>query len=688
MAAAACLVLLAFGCRLPEDVFAKLAKSDAKAAARQVARLRHLGTTSYAACEKEQGASWTDAAKASLRVAGRRLLQGDEAAVLKPCTAALRQLLQQQRLIDSARVSSLRLAFDKQLLKSSAGHLSILATSMGKQKDDSSSGGQIGWVPRLAAALFLERLGADLSIAKVLLGGPDPAPASATRLLAQLLGLHTTDVETGAAIVSTIEESYFQEGLAENATGGLLRDVVRRKDMPRGKRQQLATGDDASAVSLSSAPQNVQNSVLVKAGNWLIERATTGRGGGWQVRLLERASRFFDAVFEKASASGAASGSSSSVWHQYNYSAALLKCRRYDRAAEVLRDVLARTGTGHPGFPRGLVNLIAILQRKGGEGLQEAERLAAQHWAALTNAEEVESDVRLDFLTTGLRLEGEAVLRKAATTLRAWLGQGRLLASLQQSGWFALAKAYRRLGEAEDMVSAAKQGCRLVLAEPQAAALQRDTLVQLLAVSQWRSRHLAQTLGGVQTGEAVKLVMIVGPPRSGTSLLENILLAASEAASRRFDAEVLPLGEVPVLHEAAQRAEAALGKDFIVELLKNPSALEQHRAALLTGLSDAVEKSEAVSWLSARPGKEDAQSASVSITSSQRPRIVICKWPLDLMHVTLAAVLLRGHLRVIHCRRDARDNAASVYIRGCRLRLRRYPVRPGRLHWFTTAPRR
>ncbi len=123
----------------------------------------------------------------------------------------------------------------------------------------------------------------------------------------------------------------------------------------------------------------------------------------------------------------------------------------------------------------------------------------------------------------------------------------------------------------------------------------------------------------VDTGAApdTRPVFILGMPRSGTSLLEQILSGHSE---------VFAAGELAVIGEIAART---------------PAWLSNGRAeADLAGL-----------------GKEYLDALPVAVAEAT---VVSDKMPLNFLYLGLIAAILPG-ARVIHCLRDPRDVAVSCY---------------------------
>jgi tetratricopeptide (TPR) repeat protein len=122
-------------------------------------------------------------------------------------------------------------------------------------------------------------------------------------------------------------------------------------------------------------------------------------------------------------------------------------------------------------------------------------------------------------------------------------------------------------------------------------------------------------------------VLIVGMPRSGTSLVEQILASHPD---------VFGAGELPTLAAVAQRV-GEMGKSRGLPMPRSLDLLGPDQADVFAG-----QYLEAIT--------------SVNATS----RHVTDKMPSNFLHLGLAAALL-PHCRVIHCVRDPRDTCLSCY---------------------------
>eukprot|EP00971_Amphidinium_carterae_P001389 27834-Amphidinium_carterae.1 len=131
-------------------------------------------------------------------------------------------------------------------------------------------------------------------------------------------------------------------------------------------------------------------------------------------------------------------------------------------------------------------------------------------------------------------------------------------------------------------------------------------------------------------GGLPSLIMIVGAPRSGTSMLENILVAAGIQ-------DVVALGEAPVLHHLAQQAEAELGTNYLAQISDSVAIRKNFSRRLVEALSAAVTEWKQADWLGDHGGSfHDEQNS---------PYTYVTKWPLDFTHIPLAALLLEEKLR-------------------------------------------
>lgn len=181
-------------------------------------------------------------------------------------------------------------------------------------------------------------------------------------------------------------------------------------------------------------------------------------------------------------------------------------------------------------------------------------------------------------------------------------------------------KDYPRAAEAGLLASDARRRS--------AGVLDRDALVERIDnmintyTADFFQQHSRHGLGTDQP------VFIVGLPRSGTTLTEQILSAHPELHGA---------GELPDLSRLA-----ALTRDEETELWQ--------AAQKLVGQDETASRELAGKYLKAL--REGARKGSVRISD---------KSPLNFFQLSLAAVMF-PNARVIHCHRNARDNALSIWM--------------------------
>ena len=144
-------------------------------------------------------------------------------------------------------------------------------------------------------------------------------------------------------------------------------------------------------------------------------------------------------------------------------------------------------------------------------------------------------------------------------------------------------------------------------------------------ISTWSAARLASLPRANARGSG-QLVFIVGMPRSGTSLVEQIL--ASHPG-------VYGGGELPFLSRAA--------REMLMPTLEQPSVVER-----LEGV-----RQPALDRLASRVIKE------MSAPSPRSPRVTD-KMPQNFLHLGVAEALFPD-ARIVHCVRDARDTCLSCY---------------------------
>ncbi len=131
---------------------------------------------------------------------------------------------------------------------------------------------------------------------------------------------------------------------------------------------------------------------------------------------------------------------------------------------------------------------------------------------------------------------------------------------------------------------------------------------------------------GPDTGEQPAPIFIVGMPRSGTSLVEQILASHGE---------VYGAGERPYLHDECRREAAAVGQDLPEAI----SAFDDEAFQRIAG-------------------------GYLQRLKSQAPdaRCITDKMPQNFLYVGVIARAFPG-AKIIHCRRDAMDTCVSIYKR-------------------------
>ena len=174
---------------------------------------------------------------------------------------------------------------------------------------------------------------------------------------------------------------------------------------------------------------------------------------------------------------------------------------------------------------------------------------------------------------------------------------------------FSLAQILDELGEYREAFEAATR-----------ANLIRGGRFDSSAHSRWVDRVIEQapTIAGEGAETDARPVFILGMPRSGTSLLEQILSGHSA---------IYAAGELSFIADIASRTPAWLGT--------------RNNAGELAGL-----------------GREYLESLPVEAGDAT---IVSDKMPLNFLYLGLIAAILPG-ARVIHCLRDPRDVAVSCYV--------------------------
>jgi hypothetical protein len=147
-----------------------------------------------------------------------------------------------------------------------------------------------------------------------------------------------------------------------------------------------------------------------------------------------------------------------------------------------------------------------------------------------------------------------------------------------------------------------------------------------------------------QPGEGV--VLVVGMPRSGTSMVEQIIAAHPEGSGA---------GELPFLGEVAGHAGRIADLDHLDALLE----ASPRERAMLGRRYEALQRAHA---------------------SDPDARVVVDKLPGNFLHLGAAAAVL-PRARVVHCRRDALDTCLSCYFQNFSLSYAPF-TRLDTLGWF------
>jgi Flp pilus assembly protein TadD len=232
------------------------------------------------------------------------------------------------------------------------------------------------------------------------------------------------------------------------------------------------------------------------------------------------------------------------------------------------------------------------------------------------------------------------------------LGKGGRMMMLYELG-----PILERLGEPEAAWSAVEAANRLQsgLFDPAALIEETDRLIHT-----FDRAALARMPRSTNTDPTP--ILIVGMPRSGTSLVEQILSAHPDVA---------PAGELSDLQAAAQLAAKALGRPW-------PECLEQMDTALSSRLGE---------WYLSR--RRSAHPDAARVTD---------KMPQNFQLLGLAALILPG-ATFISCERNAQDVALSCFFQNFKAPLawsyklewiRVYMEQHQRLmaHWQTAMPGR
>ena len=280
---------------------------------------------------------------------------------------------------------------------------------------------------------------------------------------------------------------------------------------------------------------------------------------------------------------------------------------RPDEAAAALRTVLERA----PGFPPALAGLARHMQARG-----EVEQAIALLAPALGGER---PDPSLASVYAGLCVAAERPEAGREAVERA-LGAGRLPAQIESSLRFALA----RIEEAAGVFDAAFEQYRLAndlfprTFNPQARQSFADAMIAAFPAD-------AATPMPRASARSDRPVIVCGMPRSGTTLVEQIIASHPQA----FGA-----GELPHLRAIFSQTIAALPA-------RSPAGL----SALSPGQLD------------------DAAARYLDALAEIEPQAhrVVDKMPHNCEILGFISMLLPG-ARIIHCTRDPMDTCASCYM--------------------------
>ncbi len=324
-----------------------------------------------------------------------------------------------------------------------------------------------------------------------------------------------------------------------------------------------------------------------------------------------------------------------------------------EAAADAYRDALRL----QPDSVFALAHLGALLEElgegeKGVELLQQALRLGPDEWqththygASLVNLGRFE-EARTHFLRTldlhpgcgpawfSLARDGGRPLGDADVAhLQALLKREHLLPRDRINLHFALGRVHDRAREFDEAFHHCEQGnaCKAGLLERRGTAYQEDVHARLVdrIIAAFGPEHFERTRSFGVPAEAP--VFIVGMPRSGTSLVEQIL--ASHPA-------VHGAGELRLMKQFADDLPAELGGGGAY-----PDCMAGLDAEASRRLGEAyVERMHRLGGGKAR---------------------ITDKMPMNFHHLGVMATLL-PRAPIIHCRRDARDVCWSCYFQNFR----------------------
>ena len=317
---------------------------------------------------------------------------------------------------------------------------------------------------------------------------------------------------------------------------------------------------------------------------------------------------------------------------------------RLAEAAESLRLAIATDATHAPYH----TSLGEVLNAAGDcdgaiEALGEAVRLAPDDprprnslGLALTNAGRFEEAERcfLHVLDTDPTWPGACLGlsrvkrfkpedRSLVARMRAALGHTELPDELLSDIHFALGKVHDDLEEADTAFEHYRRGNALIHQLLRFDAARHAASIDAL-IESFPAALFARLAGIGESSE--RPVFIVGMPRSGTTLVEQILASHGQVHGG---------GELPYLDALSQRLAPCLGTAE-----RYPRCAKAMNAACASAL-----------------GSDYLERISANAGSAER---CTDKMPGNFLHLGLAALLL-PHARVVHCRRDPMDTGLSIY---------------------------
>lgn len=281
----------------------------------------------------------------------------------------------------------------------------------------------------------------------------------------------------------------------------------------------------------------------------------------------------------------------------------------YDTAESIYRELLARD----PADARSCAGLGSVLQSRGRFD-------AAQEWFERA----LEHDPGLGWVYAALAANRDYVISgEREATMRARVAHARTPAADREHLHFALGRLYDTRAEHEQAFAHYAAGNRLhAAAEPFDAAVFDDRIERIIRLFTPEFFAARRGLGLTKA----KPVFVVGMPRSGTSLVEQIV--ASHPA-------IHGAGELDDIRRIVRELPARLGtRKRFPECTR--MLTQDHAQALAQRYLAALEQ---------------RAPTAARITD---------KMPFNLLWLGLVALLL-PEARVIYCRRDAMDNCLSCY---------------------------